>query len=126
MAVSQSIASVTLVEERERLSSVRSRAKRRRLDLELSAERASKELPSLRAEVDTEIETSAPASTQGHSFRPDKNLTALQNCKRLAYGSAYVPEEEALRSDLCQHYVNTGQRPQNFLLNWDSSRRFEE
>lgn len=38
----------------------------------------------------------------------------------------YVPEEETIRNDYSQHYVDSGEWPQNFVLGAEPERRFEE
>ncbi|KAI0030836.1 MT-A70-domain-containing protein, partial [Vararia minispora EC-137] len=38
----------------------------------------------------------------------------------------YIPEEETVRNDYSQHYVDAGDWPQNFVLGAEPARRFEE
>jgi mRNA (2'-O-methyladenosine-N6-)-methyltransferase len=38
----------------------------------------------------------------------------------------YVPEEETIRNDYSQRYVDTGEWPQNWVLGADPDKRFEE
>ncbi len=38
----------------------------------------------------------------------------------------YVPEEETIRNDYSQRYVDGGEWPQNWVLGTDPERRFEE
>ncbi|KAF9264563.1 MT-A70-domain-containing protein [Marasmius fiardii PR-910] len=45
---------------------------------------------------------------------------------RLARYKNYVPEEETIRNDYSQHYVDSGEWPQNFVLGAEIERRFEE
>ncbi|CDO70412.1 hypothetical protein BN946_scf184999.g53 [Trametes cinnabarina] len=45
---------------------------------------------------------------------------------RVARYSNYVPEEETIRNDYSQHYVDSGEWPQNWVLGADPEHRFEE
>ncbi|KAI6148031.1 MT-A70-domain-containing protein [Pisolithus tinctorius] len=45
---------------------------------------------------------------------------------RLARYSNYVPEEETIRNDYSQRYVDGGEWPQNWVLGAEPERRFEE
>ncbi|TBU24816.1 MT-A70-domain-containing protein [Dichomitus squalens] len=45
---------------------------------------------------------------------------------RLARYSNYVPEEETIRNDYSQRYVDGGEWPQNWVLGADPEHRFEE
>ncbi|TDL26989.1 MT-A70-domain-containing protein [Rickenella mellea] len=45
---------------------------------------------------------------------------------RVARYANYVPEEETIRNDYSQHYVDSGDWPQNWVLGAEPERRFEE
>ncbi|EKM61498.1 uncharacterized protein PHACADRAFT_82400 [Phanerochaete carnosa HHB-10118-sp] len=56
-------------------------------------------------------------------YRPD--LPAAKRARMARYGN-YVPEEETIRNDYSQRYVDGGEWPQNWVLGADPERRFEE
>jgi mRNA m6A methyltransferase non-catalytic subunit len=64
---------------------------------------------------------SPPAKVQAH--RPD---LAPAKRARLARYDNYVPEEETIRNDYSQRYVDSGDWPQNWVLGADPDHRFEE
>lgn len=97
---------VSIPEHHSFIQEARDRSKRRRLNLDLPSS----------AKVSEPAEQAAPSLN---------GLNALQQRKRLAYGPAYSTEEE-LHTDLSQEYVNTGRRPQNFVLNASLEQRFKE
>ena len=45
---------------------------------------------------------------------------------RVAKYQNYVPEEETIRNDYSQQYVDSGEWPQNWVLGAELERRFEE
>ena len=45
---------------------------------------------------------------------------------RVARYANYVPEEETIRNDYSQRYVDSGEWPQNWVLGAEPERRFEE
>ena len=45
---------------------------------------------------------------------------------RAAHYENYVPEEETIRNDYSQRYVDGGEWPQNWVLGAEPERRFEE
>lgn len=45
---------------------------------------------------------------------------------RLARYPNYVPEEETIRNDYSQRYVDSGEWPQNWVVGAELERRFEE
>jgi mRNA m6A methyltransferase non-catalytic subunit len=45
---------------------------------------------------------------------------------RCARYENYVPEEETIRNDYCQRYVDGGEWPQNWVVGAEMERRFEE
>ena len=56
-------------------------------------------------------------------YRPDLPLAKRA---RMARYDNYVPEEETIRNDYSQRYVDGGEWPQNWVLGADPERRFEE
>ncbi|KAJ8463522.1 hypothetical protein ONZ45_g17552 [Pleurotus djamor] len=84
---------------------------------------------------------SPPASPTSERFSPPPTLspkeqhlqkqlqrTDLPPAKRarVARYRNYVPEEETIRNDYSQRYVDGGEWPQNWVLGTDPERRFEE
>lgn len=64
------------------------------------------------------------ASHEDRHHRPDDENAKL---KLEAYGEeVYSVQEDSLRNDLSQAYLNTGRRPQNFLQGTDLHERFSE
>ncbi|TFY50120.1 hypothetical protein EVG20_g11709, partial [Dentipellis fragilis] len=45
---------------------------------------------------------------------------------RVAHYNNYIPEEETIRNDYSQHYVDGGEWPQDWVLGSEPERRFEE
>jgi hypothetical protein len=68
----------------------------------------------------TSPEPSEPAPSQ---VRTD--LPPVKRLRAQRYPN-YVPEEETLRNDYNQHYVDSGEWPQDWVLGADSEKRFEE
>ena len=56
-------------------------------------------------------------------YRPD--LPPAKRARMARYDN-YVPEEETIRNDYSQRYVDGGEWPQNWVLGADPERRFEE
>lgn len=54
-----------------------------------------------------------------------KELTPAKAARAARY-KKYVPEEETIRNDYSQHYVDSGEWPQNFVLGAEPELRFEE
>lgn len=50
----------------------------------------------------------------------------LHHDKRHEYGPNYIKEEETLRNDYSQHFIDSNSRPQNFIRNTDIAARFDE
>lgn len=55
--------------------------------------------------------------------RKDLPLEKLAKVRRY---QNYVPEEETIRNDYSQQYVDSGEWPQNWVLGADLEKRFEE
>ncbi|KAJ8690539.1 regulatory protein [Pleurotus ostreatus] len=83
--------------------------------------------------------TSSPGLSERFSPPPSPTLKEQQHQKQLqrtdlppakrARASRYrnyVPEEETIRNDYSQRYVDGGEWPQNWVLGTDPERRFEE
>ncbi|OBZ74788.1 N6-adenosine-methyltransferase subunit METTL14, partial [Grifola frondosa] len=60
---------------------------------------------------------------QSKPYRPD--LPPAKRARLLRYNN-YVPEEETIRNDYSQRYVDGGEWPQNWVLGADPEHRFEE
>jgi mRNA m6A methyltransferase non-catalytic subunit len=60
--------------------------------------------------------------------RPSSSKPELPLAKRAraARYKNYIPEEETIRNDYSQRYVDGGEWPQNWVTGADPSRRFEE
>lgn len=54
-----------------------------------------------------------------------QNLTAVKHARALRFLN-YVPEEETIRNDYAQRYVDGGEWPQNWVLGAEPEHRFEE
>ena len=70
---------------------------------------------------------SPPPSTLT-DYRPRVQNQDLPPAKRarVARYSTYIPEEETIRNDYSQRYVDGGEWPQNWVLGAEPERRFEE
>ncbi|KAG6810858.1 hypothetical protein H0H92_010042 [Tricholoma furcatifolium] len=66
---------------------------------------------------------STPENTPQEIDRPD--LPPAKRA-RLARYANYVPEEETIRNDYSQRYVDSGEWPQNWVLGAEPEHRFEE
>ncbi|KAG6856848.1 hypothetical protein H0H87_012906 [Tephrocybe sp. NHM501043] len=66
---------------------------------------------------------STPETTPRDLHRPD--LPPAKRA-RLARYANYVPEEETIRNDYSQRYVDAGEWPQNWVLGAEPEHRFEE
>jgi mRNA m6A methyltransferase non-catalytic subunit len=73
-----------------------------------------------------ESQTSPPLSpTEPRAHRIRHDLPPAKRARCLRYKN-YVPEEETIRNDYSQHYVDSGEWPQNWVLGADPEHRFEE
>jgi hypothetical protein len=82
--------------------------------------------PSLNSERDDagpSIHVSSPARQAESSKRA--NLPPDKKARMRKYRN-YVPEEETIRNDYSQHYVDSGEWPQNWILGAALEDRFEE
>ena len=81
--------------------------------------------------------SSSPESSPPSSPKPNPHLTKqLDQLKRndlsptklarVAKYQNYSPEEETIRNDYSQQYVDSGEWPQNWVLGAELERRFEE
>ncbi|KAG0700505.1 MT-A70-domain-containing protein [Suillus ampliporus] len=70
---------------------------------------------------------SPPSSPQlATRTRPQRPDLPPAKRARVARYANYVPEEETIRNDYSQRYVDSGEWPQNRVLGAEPSRRFEE
>lgn len=60
---------------------------------------------------------------QKHLSRDDLPKEKMEKLKRY---QNYVPEEETIRNDYSQQYVDSGEWPQNWVLGAELEKRFEE
>ena len=72
--------------------------------------------------------SASPPSSPLISSPPKPHRPDLPPAKRarVARYSNYVPEEETIRNDYSQRYVDGGEWPQNWVLGADPDHRFEE
>jgi hypothetical protein len=70
----------------------------------------------------------SPPSSPASPLEPLPPRLDLPPAKRarLARYSTYIPEEETIRNDYSQRYVDGGEWPQNWVLGSEPERRFEE
>ncbi|KAJ7260971.1 MT-A70-domain-containing protein [Mycena haematopus] len=74
--------------------------------------------------VDLDSQPFSPTlSSRTPTFRPD--LPPAKRARVARYKN-YVPEEETIRNDYSQRYVDGGEWPQNWVLGADPEHRFEE
>lgn len=72
--------------------------------------------------------TPSPPSSPLLQHKPKPHRPDLPPAKRarVARYNNYVPEEETIRNDYSQRYVDGGEWPQNWVLGADPEHRFEE
>jgi mRNA (2'-O-methyladenosine-N6-)-methyltransferase len=73
--------------------------------------------------VDADSPPSSPTLNSRTVFRAD--LPPAKRARAARYKN-YVPEEETVRNDYSQRYVDGGEWPQNWVLGADPEHRFEE
>jgi len=71
----------------------------------------------------TRDETPPPSPEPQPAIKPD--LPPAKRARVARYQN-YVPEEETIRNDYSQRYVDSGEWPQNWVLGAEPERRFEE
>lgn len=78
--------------------------------------------------VSNHVEESPPASPVISRQQQAQQRTDLAPAKRarVARYKNYVPEEETIRNDYSQRYVDGGEWPQNWVLGAEPEHRFEE
>ncbi|SCV73260.1 BQ2448_7185 [Microbotryum intermedium] len=64
-------------------------------------------------------------SGEGH-LEEEADEGALERRKKEAWGTSYLHEHDSIRNDYSKHYVETGQRPQNFIRGAQVEERFSE
>ncbi|KAG2746018.1 MT-A70-domain-containing protein [Suillus brevipes Sb2] len=117
-----------LTSHRELLTSVRNsqRAHRRQLRALTTAPNDLVNLPLIDSPAPSPLH-SPPSSPQLASrTRPQRQDLHPAKRARVARYANYVPEEETIRNDYSQRYVDSGEWPQNRVLGAEPSRRFEE
>lgn len=84
------------------------------------------------ASLDFDYEPSSPSPASNvasvvkpypRMIRADLSPSKKARCARY---ENYVPEEETIRNDYSQHYVDSGEWPQNWVVGAEMERRFEE
>lgn len=70
-------------------------------------------------------ETSPPSSPLLSTKQPRADLPPAKRARVARYNN-YVPEEETIRNDYSQQYVDGGEWPQNWVLGAEPEHRFEE
>ena len=70
-----------------------------------------------------ELESPPPSPQHQNAFRQD--LAPAKRARAARYAN-YVPEEETIRNDYSQRYVDSGEWPQNWVLGAEPEHRFEE
>ncbi|KAJ6619051.1 MT-A70-domain-containing protein [Mycena sp. CBHHK59/15] len=68
---------------------------------------------------------SPPGSPRAQGPPPRTDLPPAKRARAARYKN-YVPEEETIRNDYSQRYVDGGEWPQNWVLGADPEHRFEE
>lgn len=96
------------------------RRRKRSLDSADSDETVSE---TVRFSFDSRPQSSHSTCPQSRNLRPD--LPPLKRLRGLRYHN-YSPEEETIRNDYSQQYVDGGDWPQNFVQGAEPERRFEE
>ena len=69
---------------------------------------------------------SPPTSPAPKPQQPQRTDLPPAKRARVARYANYVPEEETIRNDYSQRYVDSGEWPQNWVLGAEPERRFEE
>lgn len=80
-------------------------------------------LPSPSSPTENSLAQTPPASNLNVQQRFD--LPPAKRARVARYKN-YVPEEETIRNDYSQRYVDGGEWPQNWVLGADPEHRFEE
>lgn len=69
---------------------------------------------------------STPPQTVAHQSRHIRQDLPPAKRARVARYHNYIPEEETIRNDYSQRYVDGGEWPQNWVLGAEPEHRFEE
>jgi len=67
-----------------------------------------------------------PPADSKRQVKPVRNDIPETKRARVDRYKSYVPEEETIRNDYSQRYVDSGSYPQNWVLGAEPERRFEE
>ncbi|KAJ7147332.1 MT-A70-domain-containing protein [Mycena filopes] len=86
------------------------------------------ELPLIPSPPQSPVDQDSPPSSPDPNLRGPQLRTDLPPAKRarVARYKNYVPEEETIRNDYSQRYVDGGEWPQDWVLGADPDHRFEE
>ncbi|KAL0952732.1 hypothetical protein HGRIS_006963 [Hohenbuehelia grisea] len=106
----------------------RARAAQRKLRRVLPSPPDDVPLLSSRPPSPTESEDGPPVSQKAQNHAQQLQRADLPPAKRarVARYRNYVPEEETIRNDYSQRYVDSGEWPQNWVIGTEPERRFEE
>lgn len=80
-------------------------------------------IPSRSPSPQSEEDTPPPSPQRNRLIRPDLSLVKKARATRYLN---YVPDEETIRNDYSQRYVDGGEWPQNWVLGAEPEHRFEE
>ncbi|KAJ7041199.1 MT-A70-domain-containing protein [Mycena alexandri] len=86
------------------------------------------ELPLIQSPPPSPVDQDSPPASPDSNLRGPHFRADLPPAKRarVARYKNYVPEEETIRNDYSQRYVDGGEWPQNWVLGADPEHRFEE
>jgi len=76
-------------------------------------------------EEEVGVEAGSPSSPPSPQNALRQDLTPAKRARAARYVN-YVPEEETIRNDYSQRYVDGGEWPQNWVLGAELEHRFEE
>ncbi|KAH8834020.1 hypothetical protein DL96DRAFT_1579169 [Flagelloscypha sp. PMI_526] len=82
-------------------------------------------LPASNPSKTPELDSPPPSPIPAWSPPDRPNLPPPKRARVAKYRN-YVPEEETIRNDYSQHYVDSGEWPQNFVIGAEPEKRFEE
>ncbi len=82
-------------------------------------------IPTTPATPSPEEELESPPPSPQHQNALRQDLAPAKRARAARYVN-YVPEEETIRNDYSQRYVDSGEWPQNWVLGAEPEHRFEE
>lgn len=117
-----------LTSHRKLLTYVRNsqRAHRRQLRALATAPNDLANFPLIDSPAPSPVESTPSSPQLASRTRPQRQDLHPAKRARVARYANYVPEEETIRNDYSQRYVDSGEWPQNRVLGAEPSRRFEE